>query len=187
MAGKAKPSDPWGHLRQQLDGWDKAALLALVKDLCDRNAANRVFVQARCQAGSGAGELLEQYRDKAAAPFRSDNGLSQAKLKEARQAIRDYRKATGDLPGTAELLMTYLEKGFAFSRGIGDSDERLCDNLGSALDELDRLLRRKIPGGHALFRPRLATLVKKTRNMGWGFGDVVAAVVGDLEADLGQR
>ena len=40
------------------------------------------------------------------AQFFPARGIGKLKLGEARKAIRDYRKATGDLSGTAELLMT---------------------------------------------------------------------------------
>ena len=36
----------------------------------------------------------------------------------ARKAIRDYRRATRNLTGTAELLMTYVETGAEFTRSM---------------------------------------------------------------------
>jgi hypothetical protein len=39
------------------------------------------------------------------------------------RAIRDYRKATGNLHGTVELLMTYVENGAEFTSDYGDMDE----------------------------------------------------------------
>jgi hypothetical protein len=35
-----------------------------VKDLYDTAAENRDFIQARCQAEAGGGEILEKYRRK---------------------------------------------------------------------------------------------------------------------------
>ena len=99
--------------------WDKPALLALVKDLYDAAAGNRNFIHARCQAGDGSGgEVLETYRSKIVEQFFSKRGIGKLKLAEARKAIRDYKKATGNIPGTAELLMTYVENGVRVYRRI---------------------------------------------------------------------
>ena len=70
------------------------------------------------------------------AQFFPARGIGKLKLGEARKAIRDYRKATGDLSGTAELLMTYVENGTRFTREFGDIDERFYSSVESALDEL---------------------------------------------------
>ena len=68
-------------------------------------------------------------------------GFGKLKLGEARKSIRDYRKATGNLPGTAELLMTDVENGTRFTREYGDIDERFYGSLKSALQKLATLLR----------------------------------------------
>ena len=52
----------WSSARKHLATLDKPALLALVKDLYDAGAENRDFIQARCQAADGGGEVLETYR-----------------------------------------------------------------------------------------------------------------------------
>jgi len=137
-----KPGD-WSALRRQLASWNKPALLALVKDLYETAAGNRDFIQARCQAGASGGEILEKYRSKIVEQFYPARGEAKLRLGEARKAIRDYRKATGNLPGTAELLMTYVEQGAEFTHDYGDIDERFYDSVESALDELATLLLTK--------------------------------------------
>ena len=67
--------------------------------------------------------MLEKYRSKIVDQFFPARGEGKLKLGEARKAIRDYRKATGDIPGTAELLMTYVENGTKFTHDYGDIDE----------------------------------------------------------------
>ena len=131
----AKKPGAWSAARQQLTTWHKPALLALVKDLYDAAAVNRDFIQARCQADESGGEALEKYRKKIVEQFFSKraDGMGALKLGEARKAIRDYRKATGNLPGTAELLMTYVENGAKFTHEYGDIDERFYGSVGSSL------------------------------------------------------
>jgi len=176
----------WTAARQHLAIWDKPALLALVKDLYDVAAANRDFIQARCQADEGGGEVLENYRHKVEEQFFPARGEGKLKLGEARKAIRDYRKATGNLPGTAELLMTYVENGAEFTHQYGDIDERFYSSVESALDELTAMLRGGARETYPAFSERLARVVQMTRNVGWGFHDYIAGEVGQLEDELGQ-
>ena len=131
----------WSAVRQHLTSWDKPALLALVKDLYEAAAVNRDFIQARCQADESGGAVLEKYRGKVVEPFFPARGFGKLKLGKARKAIRDYRKATGNLPGTAELLMTYVENGTRFTHDYEDIDERFYRNRAASSSSADSTLR----------------------------------------------
>jgi hypothetical protein len=187
MTNSTKKPGGWSAVRKQLATWDKPALLDLLKDLYDAVSENRDFVHARCQAGEGGGEVLEKYRGKIVEQFFPARGDGKLKLGEARKAIRDYRKATGNLPGTAELLMTYVENGTRFTHEYGDIDERFYSSVESALEELAALLRGKARGMYPQFRDRLARVEQMTDGIGWGFHDFVSDVVGQLEEELDDR
>jgi hypothetical protein len=176
-----KKTGGWSAARQHLATWNKSALLALVKDLYEAAAANRDFIHARCQADDSGGDALEKYRRKIVEQFFPARGFGKLKLGEARKAIRDYRKATGNLAGTAELLMTYVENGAQFTREYGDIDERFYSSVESALEELAVLLRGEARELYPQFRDRLAAVEQMTADIGWGFHDFVSDVVGQLE------
>jgi len=176
----------WSAARKHLATWDTPALLALVKDLYDSAAENRHFIHARCQAEDGGGEVLETYRSKIVEQFFPKRGFGKLKLAEARKAIRDFRKATGNIPGTAELLMTYVENGVSFTNEYGDIDAPFYDSVESVLDELAKLLRADARDLYPQFRDRLADIEEKTDGIGWGFHDFIAEVVGELEDELGE-
>jgi hypothetical protein len=176
----------WSTLRQQLATWEKPALLVLVKDLYEAAAENRDFIQARCQTGSG-GEALEKYRHKIVEQFYPARGEPKLKLGEARKAVRDYRKATGNLHGTVELLMTYVENGAEFTEEYGDIDERFYSSIESALDELAALLYGDAREMYPQFSERLARVEQLSGGIGWGFGDYIGDVVWQLEEELGDQ
>jgi hypothetical protein len=182
----SRKSDGWTAARQHLAAWDKPSLLALVRDLYDAEVTNRDFIQARCQAEDGGGEVLEKYRKKVVQPFFPARGVGKLKLGEARKAIRDYRKATGSVPGTAELLMTYVENGVRFTQEYGDIDERFYNSIESALGELAALLRGEVRELYPQFRNRLADIERRSDGIGWGFHDSTADVVFELERELGN-
>jgi len=187
MTNATRKSDGWSAVRQELATWQKSALLVLVKDLYEASAENRDFIHARSKAGGCGGEALEKYRGKIVKQFFPARGFGKLKLGEARKAIRDYRKATGDIPGTAELLMTYVENGARFTHEYGDIDERFYRSVESALDELAALLRGDARGMYPQVRARLARVKQMTDGIGWGFHDFVADVVWQLEEELGGR
>lgn len=187
MTNATKKPGGWSAVRQQLASWDKPELLALVKDLYEAAGTNRDFIQARCQAGEGGGESLERYRGKIVEQFFPARGFGKLGLGEARKAIRDYSKATGNIPGTAELLLTYVENGTQFTHEFGDIDERFYNSMESVLEELAALLRGKARGMYPQFRDRLASLEQMTDGIGWGFHDFVKDIVGQLEEEFGGR
>ena len=186
MKRTAKKPSGWSAVRPRLVAWEKSALLALVKELYDAAAENRDFIEARCLPEDG-GAILEKYRRKIVEQFFPARGEGKLKLGEARKAIRDFRKATRDVPGTAELLMAYVENGTRFTHEYGDIDERFYDSVETALDELAALLRGEAREIYPQFSGRLAEVEKMSDGIGWGFHDFVADVVGRLERDLGPR
>jgi hypothetical protein len=176
--------DGWSAARGRLATWGKPALLALVKDLYDAAVTNRDFIHARCQADAGGGAVLEPYRVRIVEQFFPARGIGKLHLAEARKAIRDYRKATGNLCGTAELLMIYVESGARFTSEYGDIDERFYNSLESALDELAALLRGRAREMYPQLRDRLTQVEQMTCGIGWGFHDYIADVVGQLEEEF---
>jgi hypothetical protein len=182
-----KKSGGWSAVRPHLATWDKTALLALIKDLYETAAENRDFIHARSQAGTSGEEVLEKYRGKIVEQFFPKRGEGKLKLGEARKAIRDYRRATRSLPGTAELMMTYVENGAEFTHDYGDIDERFYSSVESALAELAALLRGEAQGMYPHFSERLARVEQLTEDIGWGFHDYVSDVVWQLEEELGDQ
>jgi hypothetical protein len=174
----------WSDARQHLATLDKPALLSLVKDLYEAAPGNRDFIHARCQAEDSGGEVLEAYRSKIVEQFFPQRGVEKLRLGEARKAIRDFRKATGNIPGTAELLMTYVENGVRYTCEYGDIDERFYNSMESALEELADLLRGPGREVYPDFSDRLAKVEEMTNGIGWGFHEYICDVVGQLEDDL---
>jgi hypothetical protein len=187
MTKAIRKSGGWSAVRQQLAKWEKPALLALVKDLHAASEVGRDLVHARCQPKEFGGETLEKYRGRIVEQFFPARGFGKLKLGEARKAIRDYRKATGNLSGTADLLMTYVENGARFTREYGDIDDRFYSSVESALDELAALLRGEARGMYPKFRDRLAGVEQLTDGIGWGFHDYVGDVVGQLQDELDSQ
>jgi hypothetical protein len=137
--------------------------------------------------GERGGEALEKYRHKIVEQFYPVRGEAKLKLGEARKAVRDYRKATGNLHGTAELLMTYVENGAEFTSDYGDIDEGFYSSIESALDELAALLYGDAREMYPTFSERLARVERLSGDIGWGFHEYIKDVVCQLEEELGDQ
>jgi hypothetical protein len=174
----------WQGIRRQLHDWTKPALIALVKDLHDASPDNRDFLQARFQADANAGPALEKYRRKIVEQFFPSRGFGKLKLAEARRAIRDYRKATGNLTGTIDLMLTYVENGTKFTREFGDINEPFYNSLESVLNEMAELLLGEGSELYPLFRERIQRLTTHAHHIGWGYGDALLGHVRHLENEL---
>ena len=172
----------WLHIRRQLNGWSKPALVGLLKDLYDASSGNRDFLQARFGAREDAGAMLEKYRQKVVKQFFPKRGFGKLKLSEARRAIRDYRKATGDLAGTIDLMLTFVENGTEFTLEFGDINEAFYSSLDSVLDEMVKLLRTEGSDLYPRFRERILRLRDDVDKIGWGYGDSLLEQVDLLEA-----
>ena len=167
-----------------MDDWSKPALIALVKDLHDASPDNRDFLLARFQAEDDAGAALEKYRHKIVEQFFPSRGDGKLKLAEARKAIRDYRKATGNLTGTIDLMLTYVENGTEFTHEFGDINEFFYNSLESVLNEMSQLLMCDGPELYPRFRERIRRLATHADGIGWGYGDAVRGQVYQLENEL---
>jgi hypothetical protein len=179
-----RKSTGWSQVRAQLKDWAKPALTALIKDLYDASAANRDFLHARFQAEEAGGAALEAYRRKIIEQFFPRRGFGKLKLAEARKAIRDYRKATGNVAGTVELMLTFVENGTEFTLEFGDIDEPFYNNLASVLSEMVKLLCQEGAELYPRFRERIVRLETDADHIGWGYGDDLREHVHFLEDEL---
>lgn len=105
----------------------------------------------------------------------------------AARSVIDYREQTGDIQGTLELMLTFVESGNQFTNRYGDINEPFYEGLELMLDDFRDLLK-KHPDLYATpnLSLRVARLVRQTRHIGWGYGDYVQEVVEDIQKQFGD-
>ncbi len=185
MAVNSQPK--WSAVKPRLATLSQPDLIDLVKALFDQSAANKLLITTRLAPNTLGEDVLEPYKKQITTQFFPSRGLGKLNLREARQAIRDYRKATSDIGGTLELMMTYIETGIAFIREYGDISESFYNSLESVLDEIAQIF--KSSEGQAFypqFFRRLHALKDNADYIGYGSGDYVIEVINALEAALSE-
>ena len=111
----------WPPIKSVLASLDQQELIALLKDLFDHSIESRAFLSARFLAEGVPDAILDKYRRRIVEQFFPKRGDGKLDLRSARRTIRDYRKATSDLVGTVDLMLTYVESGTEFTNQFGDA------------------------------------------------------------------
>ena len=118
-AKKAKPT--WRDVKGELDLFDRAGLLGLIKDLHGASRDNEAFLHARLDLGS---DPLEPYRKTISRWICPDVMKGQnVSVAKAKKAISDYKKAIGLPQGVAELAIFYCEVDLDLLSWCGMDDE----------------------------------------------------------------
>ena len=105
----------------------------------------------------------------------------------ANRLITGYRQATGDLLGTLDLMLAFVEAGTRFTDEFGDIDEPFYEGLELMLTDFQELLLA-YPNLYEEgdLPQRLADLAENAGWMGWGYGDYVTATVTEIQGRFGD-
>lgn len=174
----------WASTRKKLELLDRAGLLALVHDLYEANAANRRFLEARFLSASAS---LEKYRRLVANAVYPDPFSRRAvSVREATMIITEYRRSTGDVAGTVDLTLTFLEAGTEQAADLGYGDESYFGALERKLDAVAKSWPDLSPPVRKDAAMRLDRIRRRAQNIGWGYCDYVDEVVGALLGSEGN-
>ncbi|MCL4529108.1 MAG: hypothetical protein M1282_06820 [Chloroflexi bacterium] len=174
----------WIEIDNQLKERSVDDLIKLLKGLHDLSPQNKAWLSAKLLPVVQDTKYLEDCRRKVANyVYKETKGMpSMPRFREAKKIISEYRKSTSDLRGTLDLMLTYVERGHAFTNDFGDIDEPFYNKLINMLEHFAVELCRS-PAKYelyVLFRSRLMAM-RKTSDIGWGYGDFVQDTVDELE------
>ena len=172
MVTKAKSKDKkvlWSELKRELTQYNQAQLLEMVSALYSLSTENKRFIEAKVVNDDN---VIEKYREiisrsiSTEAPWLKSHQLS---LKTAKKAISDYKKATGNIEDTMDLMIYYVERGTKFTQAFGDIDESFYNSMESMFESILKLMSSNSYPDK--FLTRLEDIVKESRDMGWGYYD----------------
>jgi hypothetical protein len=181
MGAKSKTGG-FGKLRSTLLKRQPAQLVQIIGELYRLSRENKRFLEARLDEPQ---KQLPAYRQLVTEclfpdPLRS----TKIRIVEAKRAISQYERATRDMTGTADLMLTFVESGTAYALDLGYGGEGFFSSLSSMLS---RVLDAWHHGSEELRRSletRLLRLSSSACTIGWGYGDFVEdAITEALESD----
>jgi|SRR5665647_268273 len=175
----------WTEVEEILQKAEKKELIDLIRELYKHSVGDRMLINSR-YLGEGLkkenGKILEKYRKIIKEEFLPKKGSERIHYSVAERAISDYSNALGDLMGTLDLMLTYVEGGVQFANIFGVISDEFYDNIEGMLDRLCELLKTEEGQRYyPLFRERLLKASRDSENIGWGFEEAIYVLVEDVE------
>ena len=135
-------------------------------------------------------QVLERYKTqikKYLPPSESWRESQPLRLREAKKAISDYKKALGDPIDLIELMVHYVECGTNFLCEFGDMYEQYYISLESVFEKALTLMKQQEELEITAFISRLGVVVKKARDMGWGYYDTISDLLDEAYPSVSNK
>ena len=162
----------WSDVNANLAMMDRSGLVALIRDLYDLDALNRRALHARFSPNS---TTVDQYRRLVrAAVFPDPLSQRPVRLRDATATIRQYARATGDVPGTIDLMLEFVEAGTEQAAHLGYGDDAYFTALEHKVNEILRLMNEVPDSERRPLTERISRLGAYQGAIGWGYGDFLA-------------
>jgi len=175
---KTKVQPTWAHVKASLEKLDRIGLMALIHDMYEIDGVNRRVLHERFVPNNAT---FQRYRKLVrGAVFPDPLSDRPIRLREAAATIREYQRATGNLTGTVDLMLDFVEAGTAQAADLGYGDDAYFAALERKVNEIVNLLDT-LPSAER--RPRTARLIRLAEYqgmIGWGYGDFLADVAAKL-------
>ena len=122
-------------------------------------------------------ELHKKYHDKIFDAFYPKRGFD-LKLKDAKQAIADFKKLEPSTELLADIMLYYAECGVKYTNDFGDIDEQFYTSIEKMYLKALTLMQKEDLLDK--FKVRALKIVKDTDGIGWGFHDYLRDVQYDF-------
>lgn len=178
-------SATWDDIKTSLKSLDRVALMALIRDLYQADASNRRMLQARfTPTRQSVNEYRRLVRDLV---FPDPFSEEPIRLRDASAIIREYRRATRDLPGTVELMLELVEAGTEQAADLGYGEDAYFEALERQLQDIVRALDQLTDVDRTAIVARILRLAKYEGSIGWGYGDFLADISVAVQHRFGQQ
>jgi hypothetical protein len=126
--GASSGSGGFAKIRSTLLRQQPVQLIRVIGELYRLSKENQRFLEARF---ADASKQLHAYRRLVADCLFPDPLRKGAKVRivEAKRAISQYERATGDTAGTVDLMLTFVERGTSFAGDLGYGEDAFFISL----------------------------------------------------------
>ena len=184
----AEKKNSWQEVKKRLECYGQPELVGAVGELHALSPANRDFIEARfLEENDGDSNVLARYKErivKYLAPPNPWSNNQPISIKEAKKAMSDYKKATGNQFLLIDLMVHYVESGTNFSMDYGDMDAPYYNSLASVFGNALKLMHQFPVERVTPYIERLRTVVKKADGcIGWGYADEIEEMLNEAYPD----
>jgi hypothetical protein len=170
VTAKPKKTSPtWNDVKAKVADFDRAGLLGLLQDLYAASKDNQAFLHARFGLGADPLEPYKVIINRWLWPnVLKDQSTS---VSTAKKAIADYKKATGQPEGLAELMVFYCECAAGFSDSVDYEDGVYFDALMSMFEQALKISITLPVDQRDVLIDRLDDVRRISNDFGYGLGD----------------
>ncbi|TYP71100.1 DUF6155 family protein [Paenibacillus methanolicus] len=171
------------QLNKHLKQLDAEQLRELVKRCFETSKEAERMLTLEVLGESAAQALLADHKKKIRQEFLPGRGQPKLRIAEAKKAIAEYEKLTGDAKGVTELMLIYVESAVEFAVMSGYDEYRLLSSLISVYgDIIGRMNEEETEDWLVEFEERVRKIAANAEEVGWDF----SACIIDLYHQLDQ-
>lgn len=157
-------------LNKHLKQLSNDQLIDLLKACYGASKDMEKFLAVRILGDEAAESLFREYRKKVEKEFFPERGFGKLRLQEAKHAISEFERLTGNVKYSLELKLIYVENGVDFTLSYGEIDERFYYSMASMYaDIIGQVNEDEMAEWFDEYDERLEAIVSKTAGIGWGF------------------
>ncbi|WOV87504.1 DUF6155 family protein [Sporosarcina oncorhynchi] len=157
-------------VKKYLKDLDEKELTAIIMELYKANKPVQDYFSIIIMGETAVQVLFEKAQVEIKNEFFPAKGHAKIRLSVAKKAISDFKKKTGDIVKTTDLMLYYVEIGTEFTNTYGDIDMAFYNSLLSVFEKVveacedDEQLYME-------FTERLYDVVEESGGVGWGYHD----------------
>ena len=179
----------WPHIESALHKLEKPEFIELLQQLSEVSAEAATFLAARFHGEKAREEILAPYRKIIDESFFADDDwdVGSQDFTPGRQAIDNYRQATGDMLGVLDLQLYQAEMAVASVRIYGGPwHGPLYADLGETILDFTRLMWRNSEL-YPQFADRIRKFREEAKEIGLSHGEYAIDYLYDMEINLGPE
>ena len=165
-------------VKKELKNLEKEKIIAILSDLYKKHKSVREYLDF--YVSSDEDSLLVKYHDKIYEAFFPSRGTN-FKIKDANQALTDFKKFDYGDDLYAELLLFYVETGINFTNVYGELEEGFYRNICKYFNESLTLFKAEGQLDH--LQERAYNVMNNTSDMSWGLHEYISETFNDFYPD----
>lgn len=168
------------ELKKELKEFDQKELIQLITELYKMNKDVQQYLSNKFMGEEAILDLYEKSKKKINDEFFPNRGFGKMRLAEAKNAILNFKKLSGDENKTIDLMLFYVELGTEFTNSYGDIDSKFYNSMVSMFGKV-AMECDKDEEIFNIFKDRLYLVVHKSDGIGWGYHDVLCDIYYSIE------
>lgn len=173
-------------LKKELKKLDQTEIIQLITDLYKLSDDVKQYLSSKFIGEEANAILFDKAKKAITDEFFPSRGSAKLRLNEAKKAITDFKKITGDNERTVDLMLYYVEIGTEFTNACGDIDSKFYDSMISMYGKV-AVECEKNESFFLKFKDRLFKVIRDSNGIGWGYHDALCVIYYEIADFMGDE